>query len=45
MARYCIAFETMKKFCKVTGTESTSDLVSMNQENFTVDDKQMTFHG
>ena len=32
MARYCIAFETMKKFCKITGKESISDLVGMKTE-------------
>ncbi|XP_021346734.1 probable ATP-dependent DNA helicase HFM1 isoform X2 [Mizuhopecten yessoensis] len=29
MARYCIAFETMKKFCGVTGEESISDLLGI----------------
>ncbi|XP_069103658.1 probable ATP-dependent DNA helicase HFM1 [Argopecten irradians] len=29
MARYCIAFETMKKFCGVTGEESISDLLEI----------------
>lgn len=28
MARYCIAFETMKKFCKISGVESICELVS-----------------
>lgn len=27
MARYCVAFDTMKQFSKVTGTENLSDLV------------------
>lgn len=27
MARYCIAFDTMKQFSKVSGTENLSDLV------------------
>lgn len=27
MARYCVAFETMKVFAKVAGTENLSDLV------------------
>ncbi|XP_033759553.1 probable ATP-dependent DNA helicase HFM1 [Pecten maximus] len=29
MARYCIAFETMKKFCGVSGEESISDLLEI----------------
>ena len=29
MARYCIAYETMKKFCGVAGTENINDLVGM----------------
>lgn len=28
MARYCVAFDTMKQFSKVAGTENLSDLVS-----------------
>lgn len=28
MARYCVAFDTMKQFNKVAGTENLSDLVS-----------------
>lgn len=27
MARYCVAFDTMKQFNKVSGTENLSDLV------------------
>lgn len=27
MARYCVAFDTMKQFDKVAGTENLSDLV------------------
>lgn len=27
MARFCVAFDTMCLFCKVSGTESLSDLV------------------
>ncbi|XP_034558926.1 probable ATP-dependent DNA helicase HFM1 isoform X7 [Notolabrus celidotus] len=27
MARYCVAFDTMKQFSKVTGTENLSDLI------------------
>lgn len=29
MARYCIAFDTMKQFSNVAGTESLSDLVGL----------------
>ncbi|XP_060753854.1 probable ATP-dependent DNA helicase HFM1 [Neoarius graeffei] len=29
MARYCVAFDTMKKFMKVTGTETLSELVDI----------------
>lgn len=29
MARYCIAFDTMSLFTKVTGTENLSDLVGL----------------
>lgn len=29
MARYCVAFDTMKVFCKVAGTENLSDLVGL----------------
>lgn len=27
MARYCVAFDTMKQFSKVSGSESLADLV------------------
>jgi len=27
MARYCVAFETMKKFYKLSGTESLEEMV------------------
>ena len=27
MARYCVAFETMKNFHKITGSETTEELV------------------
>uniref|UniRef100_A0A3Q1EIP3 Probable ATP-dependent DNA helicase HFM1 n=1 Tax=Acanthochromis polyacanthus TaxID=80966 RepID=A0A3Q1EIP3_9TELE len=29
MARYCVAFDTMKQFSKVTGTENLSDLIEL----------------
>lgn len=29
MAQYCVAFDTMKQFSKVMGTENLSDLVSV----------------
>ncbi|XP_050925720.1 probable ATP-dependent DNA helicase HFM1 [Lates calcarifer] len=29
MARYCVAFDTMKQFCKVAGTENLSDLIEL----------------
>ncbi|CAG2226282.1 HFM1 [Mytilus edulis] len=29
MARYCIAFETMKKFCKISGVESICELITL----------------
>ncbi|XP_070775191.1 probable ATP-dependent DNA helicase HFM1 [Enoplosus armatus] len=29
MARYCVAFDTMKQFSKVAGTESLSDLIEL----------------
>ncbi|XP_038054687.1 probable ATP-dependent DNA helicase HFM1 [Patiria miniata] len=29
MARYCIAFDTMKQFSEISGTESTEDLMTM----------------
>lgn len=28
MARFCVAFDTMKQFYQVTGTENLSDLVN-----------------
>lgn len=34
MARYCIAFDTMKLFSKVAGTENLSDLVSFLERKF-----------
>lgn len=33
MARYCIAFDTMNLFTKVTGTETLSDLVGLLRGN------------
>lgn len=33
MARYCIAFDTMNLFTKVTGTETLSDLVGLLKGN------------
>lgn len=33
MARYCIAFDTMNLFSKVTGTENLSDLVGLLKGN------------
>ena len=30
MARYCIAFDTVKRFAKIKGTESMEELVSHN---------------
>ncbi|KAG7227175.1 hypothetical protein INR49_013974, partial [Caranx melampygus] len=29
MARYCVAFDTMKQFCEVAGTETLSDLIDL----------------
>ncbi|XP_071159837.1 probable ATP-dependent DNA helicase HFM1 [Mytilus edulis] len=29
MARYCIAFETMKKFCKISGVETICELITL----------------
>lgn len=29
MARYCVAFDTMKQFSQVAGTENLSDLVGL----------------
>ncbi|KAJ8310616.1 LOW QUALITY PROTEIN: hypothetical protein KUTeg_012481 [Tegillarca granosa] len=33
MARYCIAYETMKKFCKLSASESICDLISITGED------------
>lgn len=34
MALYCVAFDTMKQFCEVTGTETLSDLVGFLANTF-----------
>lgn len=41
MARYCVAFETMKKFSKVSGNESLSDLIDLLSKSREFSDIQL----
>ncbi|XP_068196676.1 uncharacterized protein [Antennarius striatus] len=41
MARYCVAFDTMKQFTKVVGTENLSDLVELVSKSSEFNDIQL----
>ncbi|CAI5641679.1 unnamed protein product [Oreochromis niloticus] len=41
MARYCIAFDTMKQFSKVSGTENLSDLIELLSKSREFSDIQL----
>ncbi|XP_034558917.1 probable ATP-dependent DNA helicase HFM1 isoform X2 [Notolabrus celidotus] len=41
MARYCVAFDTMKQFSKVTGTENLSDLIELVSKSKEFSDIQL----
>ncbi|XP_033959695.2 probable ATP-dependent DNA helicase HFM1 [Pseudochaenichthys georgianus] len=41
MARFCVAFETMKQFSQVSGTESLSDLIEMVSKSREFSDIQL----
>ncbi|XP_076601310.1 putative ATP-dependent DNA helicase HFM1 [Chaetodon auriga] len=41
MARYCVAFDTMKQFSKVTGTENLSDLIELVSKSREFSDIQL----
>ncbi|XP_071346356.1 probable ATP-dependent DNA helicase HFM1 isoform X2 [Trachinotus anak] len=41
MARYCVAFDTMKQFCEVAGTETLSDLIELVSKSKEFSDIQL----
>ncbi|XP_029380596.1 probable ATP-dependent DNA helicase HFM1 [Echeneis naucrates] len=41
MARYCVAFDTMKQFCEVGGTETLSDLIKLVSKSKEFSDIQL----
>ncbi|XP_035525900.1 probable ATP-dependent DNA helicase HFM1 [Morone saxatilis] len=41
MARYCVAFDTMKQFCKVSATENLSDLIELVSKSREFSDIQL----